>query len=335
MFRLVSCLLVSCFAVSPIMACCMLPATYKGTISQNAHEAVIIHHAGREELVLRIDYKITGESMPDNFAWVITVPNEPDEYAIADAKLFEEMFDLSEKLRPPLRVKRKPGFKGGAGAGGFGGEGVELGKRVQVGPYDIQPVRGVGANALTGLNAWLTEKGYPTEDPAHMKYFVENEFTFLCVKIDAPDGKKEVEDGGKIPPLHLSFASPKPYYPLRFSSRQGVFDVNLHVLTQRTLNYRTSAKVLQQINWTNRNFIRNYKLYPARVPDSLKKVLAKSRFKGERGVWLYNNIRGNQVNRDNAIARWTTDVFLNGLPRRKTAAIRLPDTKLARIAKHE
>ena len=110
MFRFVTCLLTACLSGSPAMACCMLPATYEGTISQNAHEAVIIHHAGREELVLRIDYKIIGESMPDNFAWVITVPNEPDEYAIADAKLFEEMFVLSEKLRPPSRTKSKRGF---------------------------------------------------------------------------------------------------------------------------------------------------------------------------------------------------------------------------------
>lgn len=34
--------------------------------------------------------------MPDSFAWVITVPNEPDEYAIADTELFEKMFALSE-----------------------------------------------------------------------------------------------------------------------------------------------------------------------------------------------------------------------------------------------
>lgn len=306
MFRFVTCLLMACLSGSPAMACCMLPATYVGTISQNAHEAVIIHHAGREELVLRIDYKIIGESMPDNFAWVITVPNEPDEYAIADAKLFEEMFVLSEKLRPPSRTKSKRGF-----GGAFGGSGVELGKQVQVGPYDIQPVRGVGANALTALNTWLKAKGFPTEDPAHMEYFVANKFTFLCIKIAAPKEEKAVGADGTVPPLHLSFASPKPYYPLRFSSRQGVFDVNLHVLTQRALNYRTSDSVLRQINWTNHDFTRNYKLYKARVPNSLKKVFDNSRFKADRAVWFYNNIRGDQVNRDNAIARWKTDVFLN------------------------
>jgi len=328
MIRFVTSLLIAILVGPSVMACCMLPATYEGTISQDAHEAVIIYHDGREELVLRIDYKITGETMPDNFAWVITVPNEPDEYAIADAQLFKEMFVLSERLRPRPRKTSNPGF-GGAG-GGFGDNGVELGKQVQVGPYDIQPVRGVGANALTGLNNWLTAKGYPTEDPEHMEYFVANKFTFLCIKIAAPKGEKSVGAGGMLPPLHLSFASPKPYYPLRFSSRQGVFDVNLHVLTEHALNYRTSARVLRQINWTNQDFMRNYKLYKRRMPDSLKKLLGKSRFTADRSVWFYNNIRGGKVNRDNAIARWTTDVFLNGLPRSKSA--KLPAGKQVNIA---
>lgn len=53
-------LLIVSLTCSAVMPCCMLPAKYKGTISQNAHEAVIIHHGDREELVLRIDYKITG-----------------------------------------------------------------------------------------------------------------------------------------------------------------------------------------------------------------------------------------------------------------------------------
>ena len=197
MIRFVTGLLIVCFAGGPALACCMLPAKSKGTIRQTAHDAVILYDAGREELVLRIGYAISGEAMPDNFAWVITVPNEPDAYAIADAKLLDEMFDLSETLRPKKPKTKKPGLKGGGGGFGGGG-GVELGKRVKVGPYDIQPVRGVGDNALTGLNSWLQTNGYPTEDPEHMKYFVDQKFTFLCIKIAAPEGETAVGAGGKV-----------------------------------------------------------------------------------------------------------------------------------------
>jgi hypothetical protein len=96
---------------------------------------------------------------------------------------------------------------------------VELGTRVRVGPYDIQPVRAHGVEALDGLNRWLRKNGFPTEDPAHMKYFVENKFTFLCVRVAPPEGEKNVASSSSLRPIHLSFKSEKPYSPLRFSSR--------------------------------------------------------------------------------------------------------------------
>ena len=45
-------------------ACCMVPRTYNGTIGQDAQEAVLIHDDGREELILRINYRITGDTLP-------------------------------------------------------------------------------------------------------------------------------------------------------------------------------------------------------------------------------------------------------------------------------
>ena len=158
------------------LACCMVPATYKGSIGQEAQEAVLIHDEGREELVLRINYRIKGATMPNQFAWVITTPVEPDAYALADAKLFEDMFDLAQRLAAPRSKSRSVGCA--ARAGSALPMGIELGKRVEVGPYDIQPVRGVGPLALKGLNTWLADNGFPTEPPDHMTYFVENGFTF-------------------------------------------------------------------------------------------------------------------------------------------------------------
>ena len=81
-------LILGCLTVLGAMgalACCMVPVSYKGRIGQDAQEAVLIHDGDREELVLRINYRITGGAMPDTFAWVITTPQEPDAYALADA----------------------------------------------------------------------------------------------------------------------------------------------------------------------------------------------------------------------------------------------------------
>ena len=57
------------------VSCCMVPRDFRGRISQRAQEAVIIHHEGRQELILGIDYQISGaDVMPGQFAWIITVP---------------------------------------------------------------------------------------------------------------------------------------------------------------------------------------------------------------------------------------------------------------------
>ena len=287
-------------------ACCMVPSTYKGSIGQDAQEAVVMHADGREELVLRINYRISGKTMPDTFAWVVTVPNEPDAYAVAEAKLFKEMFDLSERLLVPKSrsLSKGPRVDNALEAT----PGVELGKRVQVGPYDIQPVRGVGPRALEGLNTWLGQNGFPKEPPDHMKYFVDNNFTFLCVRITPAGQDKTVSENGLLPPLHLSFKSAAPYYPLRFSSRQGVFDVNLHVLTRDTFDYRESAETLKRLNWTSRNYKQNVALKEKDMPDTLKKVFGKTVWKDQVGTWRYNNLRCSRVNRGNSISTWKDDI---------------------------
>ena len=66
-------------------------------VPSSAQEAVLFHADGREELILKINYIITGDTLPDRFAWVITVPNEPDQYEVADSNLFKEVFDWAQK----------------------------------------------------------------------------------------------------------------------------------------------------------------------------------------------------------------------------------------------
>jgi hypothetical protein len=286
----------------------MVPLSYKGTISQNAQEAVLIHDGNREDLVLRINYQIKGDTLPENFAWIITVPNEPDAYAVADETLFEDMFNLSQRLLVPPPPRSSKMLMANSVDSLSLDSGVELGKRVEVGPYDIQPVRGVGPNALTGLNAWLKENGFPTEDPDHMKWFVDNKFTFLAIKVSAAKGSKTVGDGGDLPPMHLSFKSESPYYPLRFSSRQGIFDVNLHILTRDKFDYEKSSHSLKKINWSDTGLKQNVKLMPSAMPDSLKKLFADSPWKEDIGAWRYNNLRCYNVNQNNTISQWTEDI---------------------------
>ncbi len=283
--------------------CCMVPADYKGTISQSAQEAVMFHADGREELILKINYQITGDKMPDRFAWIVTVPNEPDAYAVGDAKLFEEVFSWAESQVNP------PDLKGRGPAKGDLGEGLEFGKAVKVGPYEIQPVRALGREALAGLNEWLKKNGFPTEDENHMAYFVDKKFTFLCMKIVPEQGQKAVEKASGVPPLHLSFKSDKPYYPLRFSSRQGVFDVNLYVFTKTDFDFESSNDSLKRINVAKPHGASNVTVATDAFPKSLKDRYAASAFKDYAGAWRLNVLRAKQVNKDNTIATWKEDIF--------------------------
>jgi hypothetical protein len=288
---------------APVESCCMVPRDYKGTISQSSQEAVLFHHDGREELILKINYQIKGDTLPDRFAWVITVPAEPDHYEVADGGLFKEVFDWCETLT------RGRGPNKGEGGLSLGAHGLVIGKPVRVGPYEIQPVKALGREALGALNAWLQSHGFPQEDPRHMVYFVDNQFTFLCVKFDPPRGQKTVAAEGGAVPLHLSFKSQRPYYPLRFSSRQGVFDVNLYVLTKKPFDFKQSGDSLRRINWVKGSAPENIAVAPRTFPKLLQDVYGKTRFKEDTGRWYLNILRTREVNKGNAIARWEDDIF--------------------------
>lgn len=309
------------FELSSI-ACCMLPATYEGTIGQSAQEALVIHADGRQELVLRINYHVeaekSGGELPPYFAWIITVPNEPDHYALADEKLFKDLFAWgNSKVVPQPRQNSK----GATLQADIIPEGVELGERVEVGPYDIQPVRATGMHALNGLNDWLKANGFPQEDADHMRYFVENGFTFLCVKVTPPAGGDAVGSSGMLKPLQISFATPAPYYPLKFSSRQGMFELNVWLLTKNKIDLEKSSGVYHNVGavrpekldgvFHRSGFNDNVAVKKSAMPDSLKTVLNESQETAVSEVndWNLSVLRSPALNQRTKIKDWKSDVF--------------------------
>lgn len=294
-------------------ACMMVPKDFEGRISQNRHQAILVHHGDQEELILRINYKISGGKTPLQFAWIITTPTEPSAYHLADPKIFDETSLWANRLiRPPRKSRGSRSRLGGLTDDKRPQAALEFGKREVVGPYDIQPVRARGRDALDALNQWLTANGFPTEDPGHMKYFIDEEFTFLCVKINSAEGADGVASSALLPPLHLTFETENPYYPLLFSSRQGVFDLELTTLTDQSLDYGGSYHALtKQLRWSAPRYKKNVPVRANQLPKSLAAALKKSKNAGKRANWKLNVIRGSKLNGEPyAIAGWKSDVFL-------------------------
>ncbi|MFK7788545.1 MAG: DUF2330 domain-containing protein, partial [Phycisphaeraceae bacterium] len=210
-------------------ACCMVPVNYAGQIGQAEQQALLIHRDGIEDLILGITYEITPDeqgNLPEKLTWLIALPTEPleqDGYSLAEPGLFDELGELAYETLiqqvPRARNNDADGLLLADNAPtAAANDSIELGRQVTVGPYDIQPVRGVGQNALDGLNGYLKKRGFPTEDPGHMAWFVEHGFTFLCIEVTPKKGEKTLSVGELLPPLRVRFETEYPYYPLRYSS---------------------------------------------------------------------------------------------------------------------
>ena len=292
------------------LACCMLPKSYKGSIEQTQQEGIIIYDQGVQDLILKVDPKISGKEKLDSFCWLITVPNEPDKYDTCDASIFEEMYNLKLRYLVIPRDNRSMGCSEKSESKSKDSvkalpDGVELGEFVKVGDYNIQPVRGVGKNALSGLNKWLEMNGFPTESEDHMKYFVDNKFTFLCIKVNSEQGS-EIGSRPELKPLHLTFKSDKVYYPMKYSSQQGDFSANIYTITSMPVDYIKSDEVLKRLSFKNHNLYKNVNLADKELPQGLKALV------DEKKPYLYmNSFFCSHPNYDKAISKWTEDIFFS------------------------
>jgi len=208
-------------------ACIHAPKHYKGSIAETSQEAVIFHQNGREELILKVAYKVEGDGPgPNQLGWVIPVPNQPDKYAVAERALFKELFDLTkpvprggfQKFKAPTDTKS-----------------IVLLEKTSVGEYTIQPILASGRHAGTALNGWLQKNGFGTLPDENLHYYLENQWTFLAIRIDPAKAGDTLKTTGTFRPLRISFLSDRIVYPLKFSSHQGSFPVNLYVITPRGL----------------------------------------------------------------------------------------------------
>ncbi len=296
--------------------CCMLPSNLPHKISQNNQQAIVVHSGNREDLILSINYKIelanpkTKPAPPAELAWIVTTPNEPSEYRIFEYETLQEFSSWNHRLcHMPRRSRGSCGFGCSAAPDSAKTEYDDLvmSEMVKVGPYEIQPIKARGQDAFNQLNDWLKEKGFPQEDAKHMKYFIENEFTFLCVRVSSQKGFASLKSNGQLPPLHLTFESEKPYYPLMFSSRQGVFDLMLNLVTHQPIDFDKNHSTLEQLEASD-EYRRNVVIGKSDLAEKLGDFVDEHPSDNKKKYYL-NVVRGVKVNSEHPITKWESDVF--------------------------
>jgi hypothetical protein len=322
------------FTAGPLMAGCVTPLDYTGDVDQAAQQVLVLHRArkgdttGYQEMIIRVQPFFQGaEAFPAELAWVITVPGKPERYDTCDSGvllaatgLHDRLFGLAQAqwanrtefgwpdwLPPKLLSRSADSFATTDGT-------VAEGQLVKVGPYTITPLRARGAEAVTALNAYLKERGFPQEDPGHLQYFIDNDFTFLCVRVMPPAGDATLGRALDLPPLVVGFETDRPYYPGLFSSRQGDFALDLTIVSDKPLDTESIFSASAKLNAASQGFVQLVNLFTMRtLPGDLAAGFSERARADDPSRWYINRLRSKgfnpTVNGKPAIAGWEEDVF--------------------------
>lgn len=216
-------------ACAPALACIHPPKEYAGSAQQGAQEAIVFWHQGREELVIKNDFRIVpgpGGELPTHLAWVVPVPSAPDHYSVEDVEIFRVLFQAFEE-----RIARDTR----GGSKGLPNGGIERLEAVSVGEYDVQPIRATGEEGARALSEWLAANGFGEIPEALSAWYVERGWVWLAIKVSAARGQESITRNGSLRPLRVSFATPDIVYPVLFSGASGAFDVSLYLVTEERI----------------------------------------------------------------------------------------------------
>jgi len=224
------------------------PKDYKGPLSEDAQEAIIVFTPGTEETSAKQDMilKIAVNGQTDDFAWIIPFPNPP-KTAKESAKLFDELRNYVRfRTAPPMPKSNKTGgFFGSAKSAAPPVAKVEVISRELVGAYEVAVVR---ENEANSLNAWLKENGYqpiPTKGAKVVAEYRAKNYVFACVKVRDTKLATSKTRRAELHPLRFSFDTggrDGVYFPMRLTGLQDEpFNVNLHIFHRYWLNDRVNG----------------------------------------------------------------------------------------------
>jgi HEAT repeat protein len=241
------------FSVSAVADGCFVFRWDKKTdINEPNQKAIILYHAGREDLLLQVKY----EGAVDEFGWLIPVPSLPT----VERGSMEAFYELSQLTQRGFSAALGGfGMKGSEAADTDGPSRVKVIQTKTVGAYQVSIL---AANDAAALETWLKENGYSIPGGKREREVVDDYIRrgwfFVAAKIDLNGGtefklvpakaqnppasaetRRSVQHklaSGELHPLFISFDSAKCVFPLKISSVAGKpSEVSLYVLSEKPL----------------------------------------------------------------------------------------------------
>lgn len=251
----------------PLLAdgCFVFKWNKKIDINEPTQKAIIVHEAGREDLLLQVKY----EGPLEEFGWLIPVPNVPT----VEKGSMQAFYELSQ-----LTQRRFGGFGGATlssrSAKGGADEGVKVIEIKTVGAYEVAIL---SASDSGSLGRWLQAHDYsiPEGKAGIIDEYIQKHWFFVAAKIQLDRGvafklvsttapkdvvmperaRKVIEkqlSSGELHPILISFDTPQCIFPLKISAVGGkpsevsVYVLSAELLLTRVIFDKELAKIRQE-----------------------------------------------------------------------------------------
>jgi HEAT repeat protein len=215
-------------------------------INEPTQKAIILHDAGREDLILQVKY----EGPAEEFGWLIPVPNLP-KVQKGSMDCFYELSRYTQK-----HLERRSLYEGHTEGGSEKPEPVTVIEMKTVGAYEVAVLATKDAGSLEN---WLKQHqfSFPEGKTDVIEFYVNQQWYFIAVKIQLNKGsgfqlsagaRRQTSDPspgaikqwqlqqGELQPLHISFDTDKCVFPLKISSINGSpSEVQVYVLSKTPL----------------------------------------------------------------------------------------------------
>ncbi|MEU6085705.1 DUF2330 domain-containing protein [Streptomyces sp. NPDC047085] len=229
--------------VAPAYACgcgAMVPEASQ-QIAVASEQSVLRWDGRSEQIVMRLTVSGTAEDA----AWIMPVPHRAA-VRLGDPALFDQ---LGKAIAPVHRTRHyfwprngdwpfDDSDAAGDAAPPGAGAGVGVVDRQRLGPFDVARLT---ATDPAALDTWLREHGFtfPPRLRTALQPYVDQHWEYVAVRL-APQASGTPLHGA-LDPLHLTFASDRPVYPMRLSRLASLpQSLGLYVLAAHRMEPRTS-----------------------------------------------------------------------------------------------